>query len=72
MDNLDPDGMREAAELGAKYRAQRVDLDAAVPLDIYALFSEVTGRDYDSESHHDELTVLEYAHAFETAARAES
>lgn len=58
----------EAAQLGAKYRGRPVDLDEGVPLDIYELFAEVTGRDYSHRSHSDELAILEYAAAFERAA----
>lgn len=58
----------EAAQLGARYRGKPVDLDEGVPLDIYALFAEVTGRDYDHRSHADELAVLKYAAAFERGA----
>lgn len=64
----DPQSVAEAAELGATYRGTPVDLDEGAPMDIYALFAEVTGRDYDHRSHADELAVLEYAAAFERAA----
>jgi hypothetical protein len=38
---------------------------------IYDLFAKVTRRDYDGScSHDDELSILEYAQAFEQAARA--
>ena len=70
MSNLDPVGQRRAAELGAGYREQPVDLDESVPYDIYDLFAHVTGRDYDYRSENDELAILEYAHAFEQAARS--
>lgn len=40
------------------------DLDNAIPFDIYALFLEVTGRDYDG-SPADELHILDVAAAFE-------
>ena len=70
MSSIDPDGQREATALGAKYRGQKVDLDESVPFDIYRLFAEVTGRDYNHKSAQDELTILEYARAFETAAQS--
>jgi hypothetical protein len=66
---VDPEGQAEAAQLGARYRGQPVDLDEGVPFDIYALFAEVTGRDYNHRSHDDELAILVYARAFEDSAR---
>lgn len=65
---IDPEGQAEAAQLGARYRGKPVDLDEGVPFDIYVLFAEVTGRDYNHRSHDDELAILVYAKAFEESA----
>lgn len=56
-----------ARRLGDQARAQGVtiDLDNGQPMDIYALFQAVEGRDYDPDSHRDELAILVYARAFE-------
>lgn len=60
-----------ARRLGDQARAQGVtiDLDNGQPMDIYALFQAVEGRDYDPDSHRDELAILVYARAFETPVR---
>ncbi len=66
MSNIDPRGQAEAARLGRGYRGQAVNLDEGLPFSIYGLFEQVTGRDY-SQSQDDQLTILEYASAFEKA-----
>ena len=53
-----------ANEMGRKHKGA-VDLDNGVPFDIYDLFEQVTGRDYNPESHNDELLILEIADAYE-------
>lgn len=68
MSTLEPAGVAIAAELGQRFQCAPVDLDEGVPFDIYALFHEVTGRDYDHRSDDDERAIVEYAHEFETAA----
>lgn len=60
-----------AANIGAKYVGKDVDLDESEPFDIYTLFEDVTGRDYDHTSHQDERDILVYADAFEKAAAGE-
>lgn len=65
MSNLDPQGQLIAAALAQRYIGTEIDLDESVPFDIYDLFKIVTGRDYNCMSNDDELTILEYASAFE-------
>lgn len=42
-----------------------VDLDNAIPFDIYELFATITNRDY-SGSRADESLILDIANAYET------
>lgn len=57
-----------ASELGREYKGI-IDLDNGIPFDIYELFCEVTNRDYNHESHGDELLILDIALAFEEARK---
>lgn len=53
-----------ASEMGRRHKGV-IYLDNGVPIDIYELFEQVTGRDYNPESHNDELLILEIADAYE-------
>ena len=53
-----------ASDMGRRHKGV-IYLDNGVPFDIYDLFEQVTGRDYNSESHNDELLILEIADAYE-------
>ena len=44
-----------------------MDLDNGLPIDIYQLFELCTHRDYDHQSHEDELVILDIAQAAEHA-----
>lgn len=46
-----------------------VDLDEAIPFDIYDLFEQVTGNTYRVSNESDELLILDIANYFETLTK---
>lgn len=67
-----PSSKDKATELGAQYIGTRVDLEESEPFDVFVLFEQATGREYDFSSVDDRNEVQEIAAAFEDAAAGES
>ena len=67
--NIDP--VELSRKLGESHTGP-LDLDNAVPFDIYELFERVTYRYYDHESEEDEHLILDVANAYEEAAWAKN